>query len=205
MKCIVFVLSLLLIAGCAHVSTTSSPADIDGTWEGVYASEPTKAHDIFEKDNHPPMHLVFNFESDGVSLTGNVCNATFRPDELISLSNGQIKGDTISFKAATEPKGGIPKVVYDFKGKVDGDNIKMTFKFKVHGENEFNELFYPSRRYRYELTENEGRKIKESVDDDEGERLRDHYWSYESMDRFMFQNDRLHSRSGKFTITRVKE
>jgi hypothetical protein len=205
MKCITFILSLLLVAECTHVSTTSPPVIIDGKWEGVYESQRTKAHDVFEMEKLPPIHLIFNFKSDGASLTGNVCEATTSPDVLIPLENGKIKGNVISFKATTVPIGGIPKMTYDFKGKVDGDIIKMTFKFKVRGEHEFNELFYPSRRYRYELTENKGRKLKESTDDDEGERLRDHYWSYESMDRFMFQNDRLNSRSGKLTITRVKE
>ena len=34
MKFIAFILGLLLIAGCAHVSTTSSSVNINGTWEG---------------------------------------------------------------------------------------------------------------------------------------------------------------------------
>ncbi|MBN1832202.1 MAG: hypothetical protein JW896_08835 [Deltaproteobacteria bacterium] len=119
MKYVAFILGLLFIAGCATSSTTSSPVHIDGIWGGEYDSG---------IDGQPPMLFTFNFLRDGESLTGNMNNAAAGPDLWTPLEEGKIKGNTISF--TTKP---APTMEFKYKGKVDGNHIKMTFKVKMPG------------------------------------------------------------------------
>jgi hypothetical protein len=118
MKYITFVLGLLLIAGCATSSTTSSPVNIDGMWEGEYDSGM----------GGPPMSIAFNFLGDGESLTGVMSSAAAGLDQWIPLEDGKIKGNNISFKITS-----TPTMTFKYKGKIDGDTIKMTYKVKMTG------------------------------------------------------------------------
>jgi hypothetical protein len=42
----------------------------------------------------------------------------------------KIKGNSISFLTTPPPESGIPNMTFKFKGKVDGDKVKMTFTVK---------------------------------------------------------------------------
>ena len=177
MKSIAFVLGLLLIAGCATSSTTSSPVNINGTWKGVY--------DSGGMDGQPPKLFIFNFKSDGDSLTGNGCDATTRPDEWIPLENGKIKGSNISFTSGQKNT----KNIFEFKGKVDGDKVKMTYTVKQRGPN----WWKPPRR----------QKPRPMIDD-EGRQLRSGESILDSTRAMSVGLDSLNSLSGEFTIIRVK-
>ena len=148
MKFIAFILGLLLIAGCAHVSTTSSPVNINGTWEGEYDSGM----------GGPPLFVSFSFICEGESLGGFV-RGSFGPTipgEWIPLENGKIKGNKISFTSTHPPKMGQPEMRFRFKGKIDGDKIKMFYNLKIHGL-ELSPIRARSRRGR-PMDFNEGRR-----------------------------------------------
>ena len=66
MKYITTILGLLLIAGCAHTSTTSAPENIVGLWKGTFDNV----------DFGPPQELAFNFISDGPNVGGFMRNET---------------------------------------------------------------------------------------------------------------------------------
>lgn len=124
MKIITLMLGFLLITGCAHQSATSSPVDIGGTWKGEY--------DMGVSDQ-PPMLIIINFKNEGNSLTGNMCNATLDPKYWIPLDNGKIKGNNISFTTTPTPKAGLREMIFKYKGEIEGDEIKLTFKSRITG------------------------------------------------------------------------
>lgn len=125
MKIIYFFMGFLLITGCAHVSTTSTPVNINGTWKGEYESGVSR---------QPPMVVVFNFISDGESLTGKVCNVTTSPGLWTPLENGKIDGNTVSFTTSPTSKKGLRELRIYYKGMIEGDEIKLTIKAKAAGE-----------------------------------------------------------------------
>jgi hypothetical protein len=124
MKIITLILGLLLIAGCAHQSSTSSPVKIDGTWRGEFDTGVS---------DQPPMLIIMRFQSEGESLTGNMCNATLNPKLRIPLDNGKIKGNSISFTTAPTSKAGLQELIAEYKGNIEGDEIKLKFKAKITG------------------------------------------------------------------------
>ncbi len=174
MKTITFILSLLLIPSCAHVSTSSSPVNIDGTWEGEYDSG----------IGGPPMLFTFNFMSDGESLGGFVRNESIQ-GEWTQLENFKIRGSNISF--TSRPKN--TKMIFKFKGKVDGDKVKMTFTVKKPGPN-----WWKTPRS----------KLPRSMIDNGGELIRSSDYIEGSTQALSAGVDRLNSQSGEFTIMRVK-
>jgi hypothetical protein len=122
MKYIFLVLGLLLIVSCAHVPENSSPSlvNIDGTWKGVYDSK--------GKDGQPPKLFILKFKSDGGILTGTGCDATSKPDEWKELDNVKIKGNILSFTSIP-----TPGMSFNYKGKIEGDIINLTFKYYTPG------------------------------------------------------------------------
>ena len=124
MKIITFILGFLLIAGCAHQSKTSSPVNIAGTWKGEYDTG---------VGDQPPMLIIVNFKSKGETLTGNMCNATVNPKYWIPLDNGKIEGNRISFTTWPASKQGLGEFIFKYKGNIEGDEIKLTFKGRIAG------------------------------------------------------------------------
>ena len=117
MKYITFVvLSLFLVAGCAHTSTTS-PINIGGLWKG----------EINNPMGGPPTRLAFNFIQDGESIVGAMRNETMQC-EWEQLEDFKIKGSRIYFTFS--PKISQGKMAFKYRGKVEGDKIKMAYKMK---------------------------------------------------------------------------
>ena len=123
MKSIVFILGLLLITSCAHLSKIFSPYNIDGTWKGVYDSE--------QEDGLPPKLFIFNFKDEGKSLTGEACDATARPDEWVQLKDLKREGNNISF---TSSPPFTPELSFRFEGIREGDEIELTFETELNGQ-----------------------------------------------------------------------
>ena len=77
MKYITLVLSLFLIAGCAHTSITTAPVDIVGLWKGEF-NNPMGG---------PPTRMAFKFIRDGGSIGGVMRNESIQGewDQLENL------------------------------------------------------------------------------------------------------------------------
>jgi hypothetical protein len=102
MKIYVFLICFLLMASCAHVSDTSSNADVDGWWT----------------DNQ--QSFLFYFKCDGNKLTGTVYNGPII--HVAPLKKGKIKGNKITL--LTEAPGFPPnKVRFNYKGQVYDNKI----------------------------------------------------------------------------------
>ncbi len=122
MKFITFVLGILLIAGCTHVSTTSTPVNIDGMWQGEYDSGVA---------GRPPMLFFFNFIRDGNSLTGVASQGIPGSGPWIPLEGGKIKDSNISFTLSPTPVAGMREITYKFKGEIKGDEGELTLKIRI--------------------------------------------------------------------------
>ena len=135
MKFITLVLGLLLVASCTHVSTTSTPVNIDGMWQGEYDSG---------MNNRPPVLFFFNFTRDGNSLTGVASQGIPGSGPWIPLEDGRIKGSNISFTFSPTTVEGMREIIYKFKGEIKGDEGELTFKV-VMGVSRSNNLIGKGR------------------------------------------------------------
>ena len=113
-KAFVF-LSLFYIAACAH-SPTGSTIHIDGLWKGE-VNNPMGA---------PPMRLAFKFIREGGSIGGVMRNESIH-GEWDQLENLKIKGSRIYFTALSKNPQGKIKIL--FKGKIEGDKIRLAYKY----------------------------------------------------------------------------
>ena len=136
MKYITAFLGLLLIAGCAHTSTTSAPVNIVGLWKGTVDKV------VFG----PPRELAFNFISDGQNIAGFMRNEA-RPDDWIKLENFIMKGDQIYFTTTNNTPQGVIKVKY--KGRFVDSVIKLAAKVERPGSSD-NPLRGTKPSFRYE-------------------------------------------------------
>jgi hypothetical protein len=113
MKFFAIIASLLLMSSCAHFSDNSSTVDINGTWKGEMKSG----------FGGKPMQFTFNFIQVNDSVTGTVNGM---PGQWIPLENVEHKGKNISFSVTSEMYG--MKSVIKYKGEINGEKIKMSFK-----------------------------------------------------------------------------
>lgn len=97
---------LLLLAAFA---ITASAADISGTWKGT-ADTPAGS-----------VERTFVFKVDGTKVTGETTSQMFGKSQI---EDGKIDGDNLSFVITANFQGNEAKISY--KGKVSGDNIKLT-------------------------------------------------------------------------------
>ena len=88
----------------AAITIIASAADVSGKWSGQV---PTRGDTVA---------ATFTFKVDGDKLTGTMTG----PQGEVSLEEGKVSGDRISFSAA----GGNAKIL--FQGTVAGNEIKMT-------------------------------------------------------------------------------
>ncbi len=104
------VLCALMLIGL--VATVALAADIAGKWKSESPG----------RDGNT-MVTTYTFKVDGDKLTGTVGG----PMGESAISEGKITGDDISFVVVRERNGQEFKIQY--KGKVSGDEIKMTSQF----------------------------------------------------------------------------
>ena len=107
MKFCVLALSFILVAGFAF------GADIDGKWTGQYNAGMGE-----------PMQMDFTFKADGAKLTGTAPGGG--PGATIPLKDGKIDGNKVSF--TVESTMGEGKLVFNYKGVLNGDSLDLTFE-----------------------------------------------------------------------------
>ena len=116
MKKHAFLLSILVMISCSHVSNkpteTASPAGVDGWWSGVPMSISEEFQDV---------RFTYNFRSDGNTLTGYGNSGLAQP--MIPIRDGKIEGDQITFWAETDM--GEDKLRADWKGDVKDYDIDL--------------------------------------------------------------------------------
>ena len=94
---------------------TAWGADITGKWKG--------SMDMMGQS----MELGFTFKADGSTLTGTSVGPQ---GEEYPISDGKIDGDNISFVVKVT---GQMEMKINYKGKVSGDEIKLTMQFDMAG------------------------------------------------------------------------
>lgn len=109
MKWLLFLIALLTIAAPA--------ADVAGTWKGTAQSP------------NGPVERTFVFKVDGDKLTGETTSSLFGKS---TIEDGKIDGDMLSFSLTVSFQGNEAKVNY--KGKVQGDEIKFTVEIPAFGQ-----------------------------------------------------------------------
>jgi hypothetical protein len=97
---------LILIAALAFVA---SAADINGTWKAT-AEGPNGT-----------IERTFVFKAEGSKLTGETTSSMMGKSTIM---DGKVDGDSLSFNITVNFQGNEMKVNY--KGKVTGDEIKLT-------------------------------------------------------------------------------
>lgn len=98
-----------LLALCAFFAIAAYAGDVSGTWKGT-AESPVGT-----------VERTFVFRVDGTKLTGETTSNMFGKS---AIEDGKVDGDTISFSISISFQGNPAKVNY--KGKVSGDEIKLT-------------------------------------------------------------------------------
>lgn len=99
----------LLFAFFALFTYLVYAGDISGTWKGT-AETPVGT-----------VERTFVFKVDGNKLTGETTSNMFGKSQI---EDGKVDGDSISFSISISFQGNSTKVTY--KGKVNGDEIKLT-------------------------------------------------------------------------------
>ena len=94
---------------------TAWGADITGKWKG--------SMDMMGQ----AMELGFTFKADGATLTGTSIGPQ---GEEYPISDGKIEGDNISFVVKVT---GQMEMTIKYKGKVAGEEIKLTMQFDMPG------------------------------------------------------------------------
>ena len=104
MKC----LALSLLAAALAFA-----ADLSGTWTGVIPARNNEFQD-----------LTFRLVQKGEKLTGKL----YRDSTSVSILDGQIAGERISFRVESEEQVGNVFVLikYNFSGTIKGDAIELT-------------------------------------------------------------------------------
>jgi opacity protein-like surface antigen len=108
-------MSLAMVASVLAVAAFA--ADVTGKWT---AQVPGRGGQTRE--------TTFNFKVDGEKLTGTMSGM----QNDLEISDGKVKGDEISFKVNVNFQGNEMKMNY--KGKVAGDEIKMTREREGSGQ-----------------------------------------------------------------------
>ena len=94
------------------LAVAASAADIDGKWKAE-----------FNTPDGQTRTTTFTFKADGDKLTGTVSGR----QADTPISEGKINGDEISFAVVRNMGGEERKMQY--KGKIAGDEIKLTMQF----------------------------------------------------------------------------
>lgn len=104
---------VMMAALLAIFAVAALAADIDGQWK---AQMPGRGGQMQER--------TFAFKADGNKLTGTVSAQQGQTE----ISDGKIKGDTISFSVVRKFQ--EKEIKMNYKGKVSGDEIKFTMQIE---------------------------------------------------------------------------
>ena len=102
----------LLAALVGLLAVVASAADIDGKWKSE-----------FNTPDGQTRTTTFTFKAEGDKLTGTVSGR----QADTPITDGKISGDEISFVVVRNMGGEERKIQY--KGKLAGDEIKLTMSF----------------------------------------------------------------------------
>ncbi len=91
----------------------ASAAGIDGKWKSEMPG----------RDGQTRTN-IYTFKADGEKLTGSISGGMGGEQQI---QDGKVKGDDISFVVVRNFQGNEMKMEY--KGKVSGDELKMTMQF----------------------------------------------------------------------------
>ena len=105
---------LLAIATLGLLAMTAFAADVDGKWKAETTGQDGQTRTT-----------TFTFKAEGEKLTGTV---SARQGET-PISEGKVVGNEISFVVVRNMGGEERKIQY--KGKVAGDEIKMTMQWSA--------------------------------------------------------------------------
>ena len=106
---------VMTVVVLSFVLATAWGADITGKWKG--------SMDMMGQ----AMELGFNFKADGSTLTGTSIGPQ---GQEYPISDGKIQGDDISFVVKVT---GEMEMTIKYKGKISGDQIKLTMQFDMPG------------------------------------------------------------------------
>ena len=106
-----------LLCLMAIFAFSASAADVSGNWKGT-ADTP-----------NGPVERTFVFKVDGHKLTGETTSSMFGK---LTIEDGKVDGDDISFSVTVSIGGNEGKVNY--KGKVEGDTIKFQIEVQAIGQ-----------------------------------------------------------------------
>jgi len=111
-------IKLLLIGSAVLLILLSAAyaADVTGKW---VAEMPGRG-------GQGPTQTTFDLKADGPKLTGTVTSGQGEPAEI---TEGKVEGDNISFLVVRKRNDMEIKMLY--KGKVTGDEIKLTREFQM--------------------------------------------------------------------------
>jgi hypothetical protein len=111
---VMMISSRIIVASLVIGSLQTFAADVAGKWTAQMPGPPGGTPGLVE--------VRFNFKLDGSTVTGSVET----PQGEVSISEGKIYGDTISFAIKTESRGN--STVQKYEGKVSGDEIKFNVR-----------------------------------------------------------------------------
>ena len=109
---------ILLISAVVLLALSAAyAADVTGKWVAE------------SQGRNGPTQTTFTFKADGAKLTGTVTSPGMMGGEPTEtpITDGKIDGDNISFVVVRNFGGNEMKITY--KGKVSGDEIRMTREF----------------------------------------------------------------------------
>ena len=106
-----------LLVLMALFAMTALAADISGTWKAT------------SEGPNGTMERTFVFKVDGDKLTGETTSSIFGKSVI---ENGKIEGDNLSFFVTVKFQDNELKLNY--KGKVNGKEIKMTVEIPAAGQ-----------------------------------------------------------------------
>ena len=112
MRAFIFTVILMLVAGFSYA------AGIDGKWEGTMEGGMGGG----------AQKLGYEFKADGNKLTGTAVDPQGAKHEI---KNGKIDGNNVTFDVPVDMNG--MKMTVAYKGVLAGDELKLTFTFKMEG------------------------------------------------------------------------
>jgi len=118
-----------LLLGWMIFAVAACAADISGTWKGT--AEGPQGN----------LERTFVFKVDGAKLTGETSSQMLGKSVI---NDGKVDGDNISFTITANMQGNELKLMY--KGKVSGDELKLTSEAAGGGGGGFGTIQWVCKR-----------------------------------------------------------